>query len=383
MKVLTIATNSVVRLFRERTNIFFVFILPLLLVMIIGLVFGGGFTPRIGLVVEDDGALSQQLVAAIEAIDGVDVSAADSEQQVRDDIRRNELEAGVVIPAGFDADLRAGSPAAVQFLAALGTGGFEIQSLVNTEVTRLDSIVRAGQFACDQGACDEATGLAAATTAVETLDGVAVERIGEVSSSSIGQFDLGAAQNLVLFMFVTALSGSAALIQSRRLGVSRRMLSTPTSATTVVAGETLGRFFVTMVQGVFIIGVAAVAFGVDWGDPLAASVLVIAFGLVGTGAGMLMGSLFSNDEQAGGIGTFLGLGLGALGGCMVPLEVFSDSMTTVAHVTPHAWALDGFSDLIRHDGGLTDVLPEVGVLLAGGVALIVVAGFTFRRVMTR
>ena len=48
MKVLTIATNSVVRLFRERTNIFFVFILPLLLVMIIGLVFGGGFTPRIG-----------------------------------------------------------------------------------------------------------------------------------------------------------------------------------------------------------------------------------------------------------------------------------------------------------------------------------------------
>ncbi|NNK91061.1 MAG: ABC transporter permease, partial [Acidimicrobiia bacterium] len=76
MKVLTIATNSVVRLFRERTNIFFVFILPLLLVMIIGLVFGGGFTPRIGLVIEDDGPLSQQLIAAIEEIDGVDVTTA-------------------------------------------------------------------------------------------------------------------------------------------------------------------------------------------------------------------------------------------------------------------------------------------------------------------
>ncbi|MBT8214856.1 MAG: ABC transporter permease [Acidimicrobiia bacterium] len=383
MKVLTIATNSVVPLFRQRTNIFFVFILPLLLVMIIGLVFGGGFTPRIGLVIEDDGPLSQQLIAAIEEIDGVDVTTAASEQEVRDDIRRNDLEAGVVIPAGFDANLRAGTPSAVQFIAAVGTGGFEIQSLVNAEVTRLDSIVRSAQFACEQGACDQMTGLVAAGTAIETLDGVSVERIGEQSSSSIGQFDLGAAQNLVLFMFVTALAGSAALIQSRRLGVSRRMLSTPTSATTVVAGETLGRFFVTMVQGVFIIGVAAVAFGVDWGDPLAASVLVVAFGLVGTGAGMLMGSLFSNDEQAGGIGTFLGLGLGALGGCMVPLEVFSDSMTTVAHITPHAWALDGFSDLIRHDGGLSDVLPEVGVLLAGGLALILVSGVVFRRVLTR
>jgi len=35
-----------------------------------------------------------------------------------------------------------------------------------------------------------------------------------------------------------------------------------------------------------------------------------------------MGSALSNEQQAGSLGVFLGLALAALGGAMVPLEVF-------------------------------------------------------------
>ena len=48
VKVLAIARNSLRLLFRERSNIFFVFILPIILILVIGLMFGGAFTPRIG-----------------------------------------------------------------------------------------------------------------------------------------------------------------------------------------------------------------------------------------------------------------------------------------------------------------------------------------------
>ena len=47
---------------------------------------------------------------------------------------------------------------------------------------------------------------------------------------SLGQFDLGASSQLVLFMFLTGLTGSAALIQSRQLGVTTRMLGTPATS---------------------------------------------------------------------------------------------------------------------------------------------------------
>jgi len=57
------------------------------------------------------------------------------------------------------------------------------------------------------------------------------------------------------------MTGSVALIESRRLGVSRRMLATPTSSATVIAGETLGRVLISCVQALVIILGSALLFG--------------------------------------------------------------------------------------------------------------------------
>lgn len=48
VKVFTIAANSVRLLFRDRSNIFFVLILPVILILVIGLVFGSAFTRASG-----------------------------------------------------------------------------------------------------------------------------------------------------------------------------------------------------------------------------------------------------------------------------------------------------------------------------------------------
>jgi ABC-2 type transport system permease protein len=150
----------------------------------------------------------------------------------------------------------------------------------------------------------------------------------------------------------------------------------------VVFGETLGRFGVAMVQGLFIVLASAFLFDVDWGDPLGAAALAILFALVATGAGLLLGTLLQNQQQAASIGVFAGLGLAALGGCMVPLEVFPETMRRVAHLTPHAWALDGFAELIRRGGTLADILPELGMLAVYAAALLSVATWRFHRSIT-
>lgn len=78
-------------------------------------------------------------------------------------------------------------------------------------------------------------------------------------------------------------------------------------------------------------------FGIDWGDRLGATVLVTALALVSSGAGMLLGATVRTPEQSLGIGLLAGLGLAALGGAMLPLELFSGTIRTMAHLTPHAW----------------------------------------------
>jgi ABC-2 type transport system permease protein len=158
--------------------------------------------------------------------------------------------------------------------------------------------IRAARFASAKGAGTFADALALAQelAATEPRVTVAYTEAGESvfqDFENLGTFDLGAGQELVLFMFLTSLAGAADLILTRRLGVARRMLSTPTSTGVILVGEAAGRFGVAMVQGVYIMVGTLVIFGVDWGDPLGAIAVVVIFALAGSGAAMLSGSIWA------------------------------------------------------------------------------------------
>jgi ABC-2 type transport system permease protein len=210
-----------------------------------------------------------------------------------------------------------------------------------------------------------------------------VEDVGKrLFPTGIGMFSLGAQSQLVLFMFLTSLTAATQLILTRQLGVSKRMLSTPTSVGTILVGEMLGRLGVAMIQGLFIVLLSAFVFGVDWGDPLGASVLIVMFALVGTGAAMVVGAFGNNPDQAGTVGVFAGMLLGALGGAMIPIEIFGEPLRTIAQVTPHFWAISGFRALLFDRAPLVGIAPEIGVLGVMAVALIAVATMRLRRQLT-
>ena len=385
-KIVAIASSNLRRLLRERSNIFFVFIFPIALILLIGAQFGGDFAPGVGIFQADDDPLADAITQEIQSEDSLAVTIFESGDQLTEAVERGTVQAGVVIPAGASGGAEAGTQVEIEFLARPDGAGPQLQSIVSAALARVMTPVAAAQFGAEktESSFDEALTVARSQTALAPGLEVETTAVGDaLFPSTLGRFDLGAAQQLVLFTFLTALAGSAALILTRKLGVSRRMLSTPTSTGTIVSGEGAGRWAVAMVQGVYIIAVTYLLFRVDWGDPLGVLLILVAFSAVGAGAGMLMGAVFSNDQQAGGIGVVVSLGLAALGGCMLPIELFSPTMTRVAHLTPHAWALDGFAELVRRDGTVADILPELGVLTVYAAVLLVLAGWRLRQVLTR
>jgi ABC-2 type transport system permease protein len=201
---------------------------------------------------------------------------------------------------------------------------------------------------------------------------------GGAYTSAAGRFSSGASTQLLLFIFLNSLNGAAWLIETRRLGIARRILSTPTSPRTLIAGQLLGRLAIALLQALIIVLGSLILFGVNWGDPLGTAAVILAFSLVSTGAAMLLGTLFATEQQAGPVALLLGLGLAALGGSMAPLEIFPSTARTVAHITPHAWANDAFSKLLSHGGDLASVVPDIAVLLAFAVALTALAGWRLR-----
>jgi ABC-2 type transport system permease protein len=385
MKALSIALSNLKRLFRDRSSIFFVFVFPLALVLLIGLQFGGSFDPQVGLFVQEPGPIAEGFVSELSNESGIEIRTFDDEESLLAAVERGSIEAAVVVPVGFDRAIARGERTDVGFVARSSGVGPSLRPVVGQALQASLLAATAARFVADQGLTDFPAALATAGAMQATAPRVEVttSTVGEaLFPSSLGQFDLGASSQLILFMFITALSGGAVLIQTRQLGLSRRMLSTPTSVGTILSGEALGRFAVVLVQGLYIMIGTLLIFSVDWGDPLGAAAVLILFSAVGAGAAMLVGTLFRNAEQAGGVGVMLGLGLAALGGCMLPLQLFSPTLRQVAHLTPHAWAVDAFAKLVQEGGGLVDILPELGVLAAYAAALLLIASWRLRAVIT-
>ncbi len=382
-KVLEIGRVNLLRQVRDRRDLFFVFVLPTIIIVALGIQFGGSSEARLGVVSPPNDPAAAALVAAI-AADGVgfDVQQVDGEDTLRGRVEHGSLEAGVVIPAGFGATLAGTGTAQVRYLATNNALALGLKQPVEAAISRVAAIALAARIAHDEGAGSFDAADANAEAGFARVPGVTldVSRVGDEGLfSGFGQFTFGASTQLIMFMFLTSLSASTAVVVSRELGVSRRMMSTPTSPWTIVTGESLGRYAIALFQAAYIVLMTSLVFGVTWGDPVAAGAIVALFGLVAAGAGMLVGAVARNPSQAGSIGVFVGLALGALGGCMVPYQVMPASMQAVARLIPHSWALLGLQSLISDGGGLESIAPNLAVLAAYAAVLLALAGWRFHK----
>jgi ABC-2 type transport system permease protein len=386
MNALLIARANVTRMFRDRIGLVFTFALPVVIIVVMGLAFGGSGTRSIGIADADRSTLSAELVTSIERDRGaIEVERFDSAGALRDAVQRNTIEMGLVIPSGYEAAILSGRVGSLEYVSRPEVIAGAVRPMFEEAVQRQNAMLKAARFAAIERGIPFQQALADARLLQADIGAVSVtsETTGEqIIEAGMNGYIMGAQSQLVLWMFLTSMTAATQLIVSRQLGVTRRMFATPTSGRTILLGELLGRFAVAMIQGLFIFGTTALVFGVEWGNPIAAGAVIVAFGLVSTGVAMLVGSIATNPEQASSIGVGVAMLLGAFGGAMVPPEVFPEIMRTVSHVTPHAWAIDGLRAVAIRDADLIGVLPEIAVMLAFAVVLIGAATVRFRQAAT-
>lgn len=223
---------------------------------------------------------------------------------------------------------------------------------------------------CRGGSLSTATGTdlsAAQRTAAELSSAlppidVATVDVGRERRTGLSQFSLVAPQQLVLFVFINSMASGAALVRMRRTGVLRRVLAGPGGTGTIVAGLLAVWVIISLFQSLLIIAVGLALGSTSIGAPQSArAALVFTFAVVGAGAGLMVGALGGNEDRVGAITPPIGIVLGAIGGCMVPLEVFSPTMRSVAHLVPQFWAMSAWQQLIFDGAGIDDI---VGPLLA-------------------
>jgi len=332
---------------------------------------------------------AEELVAGVterlEATGAVEVRRFGSHAELTDAVSSGQLPFGVVVEDGALDSLDEGLPLPVTFVYGPPDEVGTLEAVVTQALSAEAMVARVTTQLAD------ASGAPTAQVAplVETVDDgmlpvdvVTSTTTGE-PGSTMNEQDQMAVGMLLLMVFLNTMTAATALISSRKLGISRRMSGTPTTTGVVILGEGAARWFLGMFQGVYIMLATTWLFDVDWGHLPSAIVVLAAFAAVGAGAALLIGAVMSNEAQASGITVLVPLALGALGGSMLPLDLFSSTMRTVAHVTPHAWALDAFAVLTRHGGTVADTLPELGILLGYAVVLLALAAWRLRVTLSR
>lgn len=357
------------RFFGDRIALFSTVALPVILVLLIGLSFGGG-SGRIsfGVLEQDPGPLGQQFVTALDQSPALEPVAYEDQKDMFRDIRMGLLGGGVEVTAD-------GQPVTV-YLEQTSTDAGAMIAAVNSAAAQVGTQVIAQDVLAEQVPAERARKAVDQAVAEVPPVTVATELVGEQEDQSA--FATAVPSQLMLFTFLNGLLGAGALVATRQLGVFGRVLSAPHGLGTFVTGLGLSRLAIALLQAVLLLGLGALWFGLTYGAPAGVTVLVLVYAVVAAAAGMALGALARTPAQATAVAVPLGIVMGMLGGCMWPLSVVPPFMRVIGHLTPQAWAMDAWN-LLSDGAGLAGISGQLGVLAGFALALGTIALLGLRR----
>jgi ABC-2 type transport system permease protein len=182
----------------------------------------------------------------------------------------------------------------------------------------------------------------------------------------------------VLGVFFIVGTMASSILTEKREGTFRRLLVAPLPKPILLAGKILPYYLVNLIQIAIMFGVAHLLFGMAFGDPAALAVISMALAAAATGLGIMIAALGKTDTQIGGLTSLLTLTMSALGGCLMPTFIMPGFLQTLSRFIPHAWAMQGFQDVLVRGYGLAEILPEASILLGFAAVFFLIGVWRFR-----
>jgi ABC-2 type transport system permease protein len=184
----------------------------------------------------------------------------------------------------------------------------------------------------------------------------------------------------VMFLLFTSTGSAGALLDEAESGALDRVLSSRITMTGLLAGKLLFNILLAFTQLTVMFLWGWAVFKLDFFTHIPGFIvmgLCTAFAVAAFG--ILLASICRTRAQLGALSTLLVLTMSAIGGSMFPRFLMSDAMQKAGLCTINAWAIDGFTKVFWRDLPLTELGPQVSVLLAIGIVLFVVARRIARR----
>jgi ABC-type multidrug transport system permease subunit len=186
----------------------------------------------------------------------------------------------------------------------------------------------------------------------------------------------------VTFAFFLVLTVGWLFVAERRHGTLVRLRVAPLSRGEILLGKLLPCFVISLFHGFFLLLCGKLVFGMSWGaQPWLLVPVVVSTSFAAVGLAMLVAGFAKTETQVAVYGTLLVLVLAGVSGSMMPREMMPEEMRQISFITPHAWALDAYAQLLNPDlssPNVQQVLTDSAALTGFGALFLLLAWLLLR-----
>ncbi|MEJ2243309.1 MAG: ABC transporter permease [Candidatus Bathyarchaeota archaeon] len=383
---LQIAWKDLMELFRNRMGLVLLILMPVFMMTMVGYIYPSETTLNevpIAVVNEDAGFggvnLGSTFLSTLNMINDnasmVTIINAESLEDIRQMIETGDAEGGIVISSDFSSNIVNGQQGTVTIVTDPSNPQLStmIQAVLSQVFEGMGTVMAQQNIAEQLGITPDM-----ALAAVKPYD-IQIEKSDE------SYFTFVAPGIMALTVMMSVMTGlPAAISHEREIGTLDGMMVAPINRLSVILGKTLAQMARGILQGVLILGLAMVLFGVTVHGNI---LLVFALLLLGVfsfvGLGVVLTSFAKDQETAVMMMTTIMFPMMFLSGVFFPIEQMPWFMQTISQFLPLTYVADALRKVMVLGADIPALTSELSILIVFGVAMIAIAVPVFKRAMTR
>ena len=412
--------------FKNTGAVILTFLVPMALIFIFGLVFGGfgkqsGINPITVVVVDKDNSdLSKKFISNLNALKEIkiqknylekDKKIKFDEKTLKNFIKKGKRKVGIVIPKGFKKKIISGKKPTLKILydpkfrIEYGIINGLSQKILMSKFPQLlyNSMFNSTKKYLGENKnklfendiydvvkkyfnLDKDTKLSDNTSYQSKI--FSQEPVNIKSEKLVGEdiknpmFAQSVAGMAVMFLLFSLSRAGSSILEEKNSGTLNRLLVAPVSSGSIILSKLLFASFLGVLQlsVMFIFG--KLVFGLEiFSHIITLLIMIIATSFAASGLGMFIAAISKNQSQVGGLTTLIALGMSALGGSMFPSIIMPEYLQQIGKFTLNYWAMHGFTGIFWRSMSIKDIYPDALVLFAIFVVLTLVSIILFRKKM--
>jgi ABC-2 type transport system permease protein len=415
MKLIDIISKDLRVVLRDRTALIFIFLMPIVLITILSFALGGVFTSEgvsighlniavVDNTTEDEAQQTAQQMTGYGApsadmnemslyavLDSKEVSEFLSytvmdEAAANEKLANAEIDAVVTIPKGFNAgmvNMMMGSGGDLQ-IDVVGAQNRTMESGIVASIVRaytdtfctltadMDILIQTAMSS--GGMIQETMSKLDFESFMQNLSQQSDIRInmeGVAARKALSSFSYYSIAITCMFLLYAAGQGSTFLLTESQEKTLLRLTAAGVSTKKLLLGKSVAVFFLCIIQLIVLLGFSTLAFGIDWGDPLAFVLISVCVAISITGLGVLLMVLVyraGNPSVGSVFQSVIAQVLALFGGSFLPLAVLPAFFSTVALFTPNGLAVMAYTGNVT-GAPLIEILPYLGGSVLLGIVL--------------